>query len=176
MPYDYNFKIVLLGEIGTGKMSLTKKFLYQLFNPHSKQTIGVDFEVKRLEIDGKSVKLQIWIYEKRFRSIAPYYFHSAEGILCLYDVTNRASLAYIDKLLPIIRKRISDTEDCAILFVGNKTDLDDKRQISSEEGIQFAKSKGVNGFIECSAKTGDNVEEIFDMLAKLMIDNRERNK
>jgi len=138
-------------------------------------TIGVDFEVKSMDINGKKVKLQIWDFggEERFRFLLPTYVRGANGALFMYDVTNYSSLAHIDDWLLVVRKEIKSEQDTfPIIVVGGKADLLDDREVTGEEGINIAKSReGVHGFIECSSKSGENVEETFDALTRLMMQN-----
>ena len=135
-------------------------------------TIGVDFEVKSLESNGKKVKLQIWDFggEERFRFLLPTYVRGANGALFMYDVTNYSSLAHIDDWLLVVRKEVKTEQDTfPIIVAGGKADLLDDREVTGDEGINIAKSRGVDGFIECSSKTGENVEETFNALTRLMV-------
>jgi small GTP-binding protein len=169
--YDATYKVVIFGDAGTGKTTLTQRFLTNLFKSDSKMTIGVDFEVKSLELSEKKVKLQIWDFggEERFRFLLPTYVRGANGALFMYDVTNYSSLAHIDDWLIIARKEIRAEDQFPIIVVGGKADLIEDREVSGEEGINIAKSRGVDGFIECSSKTGENVEETFQALTSLMM-------
>ncbi len=170
--YDATYKVVIFGDAGCGKTTLTQRFLTNLFKSDTKMTIGVDFEVKSLEVNGKKVKLQIWDFggEERFRFLLPTYVRGATGALFMYDVTNYASLAHIDDWLLIVRKEINSEQDTfPIIVVGGKADLVDDREVTGEEGLNIAKSRGVNGFIECSAKSGENVEQTFDGLTRVMM-------
>ena len=167
--YDATYKIVIFGDGGCGKTTLTQRFLTELFKPDSTMTIGVDFEVKSLDIGEKKVKLQIWDFggEERFRFLLPTYVKGASGGLFMYDITNYSSLAHIDDWLTTIKK---ETESLfPIVVVGGKGDLTDDREVTAEEGINIAKSRNVDAFIECSAKTGENVDETFETLTKLML-------
>lgn len=167
--YDATFKIVIFGDAGCGKTTLTQRYLTNLFVSDSKMTIGVDFEVKSLELDEKKVKLQIWDFggEERFRFLLPTYVKGANGGLFMYDITNYSSLAHIDDWLVVIKKKIDTL--FPIVVVGGKADLADDREISSEEGIKIAQTRDADGFIECSSKTGENVEKSFQALTKLML-------
>lgn len=174
--YDATYKVVIFGDAGTGKTTLTHRFLTNLFKSDSTMTIGVDFEVKSLEVEDKRVKLQIWDFggEERFRFLLPTYVRGANGALFMYDVTNYSSLAHIDDWLVVIRKEIKVEQDqFPIIVVGGKADLIDDREVSGDEGINIAKSRGVEGFIECSSKTGENVEETFEALTRLMMQRSE---
>jgi Ras-related protein Rab-1A len=170
--YDATYKVVVFGDNGVGKKAFTQRFHANLFKSDAKMSIGVDFEVKSLEINEKKVKLQIWNFggEERFRFLVPTYLRSTEGAFYLYDVTNSNTLAHFDDWLSIIRSEASSRGNTfPIILVGNKADLQHKRQVSGEEGINIAKSRGVDGFIECSTKTGENVEEAYDALTRLMM-------
>ena len=169
--YDATYKIILFGDRGEERTILAQKFLTNLFKSDSKMIIGVDFEVKSLEVDDLRVKLQIWDFggEERFRSLLPIYVRGANGALFFYNVTNYNSLAHIDDWLMIIKKEIRQEDIFPIVVVGIVPESVEDRQISGEEGIKIAKSRGVDGFIECSPRTGENVEETFIALTQLMM-------
>lgn len=170
--YDATYKVVILGDSESRKKELTQRFLTNLFRSDTKMTIGVDFEVKSLMINEKKVKLQIWDFEgeERFRFLLPTYVRGANGALFIYNAANYNSLAHIDDWLLVVRKEIkSDQDTFPIVVVGIVPEFEEERQVSAEQGIRIAKSRGVNGFIECSPKTGENVEETFDALTRLML-------
>ncbi|MFW9948721.1 MAG: Rab family GTPase [Candidatus Thorarchaeota archaeon] len=171
--YDATFKIVIFGDAGCGKTTLTQRFLTNLFISDSKMTIGVDFEVKSLKVDESKVKLQIWDFggEERFRFLLPTYVRGAKGGLFMYDITNYSSIAHIDDWLTVIRKEIKQEDRFPIIVVGGKADLSEYREVPAEDGIKIAKSRGVDGFIECSSKTGENVEDAFQGLTSVMLKN-----
>ncbi len=174
--YDATFKIIIFGDAGCGKTTLTQRFLTNLFVSDSKMTIGVDFEVKSLEVDKQKVKLQIWDFggEERFRFLLPTYVRGARGGLFLFDITNYSSIAHIDDWLSVIRKEIRAEDVFPIIVVGGKADLAENREVSAEDGIKIAKSRNVDGFIETSSKTGENVERTFEALTILMLNNSNR--
>ncbi|MBD3193480.1 MAG: GTP-binding protein [Candidatus Lokiarchaeota archaeon] len=171
--YDATFKLVIFGDAGTGKTTLTHRFLTNLFKSDSTMTIGVDFNVKSVEVLGKKVKLQIWDFggEERFRFLLPTYVRGAAGALFMYDITNFSSLAHIDDWLMVVKKEVKPENKFPIIVVGGKADLANEREVSADEGIKIAKSRGLNGFIECSSKTGENVEDTFEAITRLMIKN-----
>jgi len=174
--YDATFKIIIFGDAGCGKTTLTQRFLTNLFVSGSKMTIGVDFEVKSLEVDKQKVKLQIWDFggEERFRFLLPTYVRGARGGLFLFDITNYSSIAHIDDWLNVIRKEIRAEDVFPIIVVGGKADLAENREVSAEDGIKIAKSRNVDGFIETSSKSGENVEKTFEALTRLMLNNSKR--
>ena len=165
---DAIFKIVIFGDAGSGKTTLTKRFKTNLFISDSQMTIGVDFETKDIEVDGKKVKLMIWDFggEERFRFILPKYIDGAMGGLFMYDITNYPSLAHIDNWLNVINGR---KEQIPLVLLGGKADLGMFREIAMEEGERIAREKGFSGFTECSSKTGENVEESFKTLVRIML-------
>lgn len=169
--YDATYKIVLFGDAGVPKTQLTQRFLTNMFKSDSRMTIGVDFEVKSLEVDKKRVKLQIWDFggEERFRFLLPTYVRGANGALFTYDVNNYSSLAHIDDWLNVLKKERRAEDQFPIIVVGIVSELDNEREVPSEEAIKIAKSRGVDGFAECSPRTGENVEETFEVLTRLML-------
>ena len=175
--YDATFKIIIFGDAGCGKTTLTQRFLTNLFVSDQTMTIGVDFEVKSLTVDEQKVKLQIWDFggEERFRFLLPTYVRGARGGLFLYDITNFSSIDHIDDWLSVIRKEIRAEDIFPIIVVGGKADLVESREVSSAEGIKIAKSRNVNGFIETSSKNGENVEKTFQALKGLMLDEAKGN-
>ncbi|UCC18698.1 MAG: GTP-binding protein [Promethearchaeota archaeon] len=166
--YDAIFKVVIFGDAGCGKTTLRKRFITNKFVSNSQQTIGVDFETKLLEIDGKVVKLLIWDFagEERFRFMFPQYIYGAMGGILMYDITNYASFSHISDWLSVINET---RERFPIILLGAKLDLDSFREISPKEGHKVVKSMDLKKFFECSSKTGENVEESFATLTKMML-------
>ena len=167
---DAIFKIVIFGDAGSGKTTLTKRFKSDMFISDSQMTIGVDFETKTFEVDGKKVKLMIWDFggEERFRFILPKYINGAMGGILMYDITSYSSLAHIDNWLSVVNGR---KEQIPLVLLGGKSDLDIIRQIPLKEGKKIAKAKGFSGFTECSSRTGENVEKSFEILTRIMLNS-----
>ena len=177
--YDASFKIIIFGDLGSGKNTLVQRFLTNLFVSDSYveisdhvMTFGVDFKIKAFTVDGHKVVLQICNLggKERFRLLLPTFVRGARGGLFVYDITNYSSIAHIDDWLSVIRKEIRAEDIFPIIVVGCKAHLVENREVSSAEGIMIAKSRGANGFIEVSAKTGENVEKAFEELTRLMLD------
>ena len=168
---DARFSIIIFGDIGCGKTSLVERFVTNLFVPNRRKGIGVDFEVKSFILGKQNIKLQIWDFghEKRFKFLLPTYIRGARGGLFMYDITNYFSLAHIDDWLSVIRKEKRAEDWFPIIMVGGKADLANEREVGTQEGRQIAKSRGIDGFIECSSKSGENVEKTFKALTKLMM-------
>jgi len=171
--YDAVFKICIFGDGGVGKTTLVNKYLTGVFKSDTTITIGVDFHIKTLEIYGLKVRLQIWDFagEERFRFLLPGYVRGAAGGIFMYDITRFASLKNIDSWLQVLNTDIRKTPQLIpILLVGGKTDLEEYRTVSTENALDIAKSFNLNGFIESSAKNGENVDIIFETIANIMLE------
>ncbi|CAO3631721.1 unnamed protein product [Cunninghamella blakesleeana] len=151
------FKLVFLGEQSVGKTSLITRFMYDTFDNTYQATIGIDFLSKTLYIDDRTVNYNFGIQE-RFRSLIPSYIRDSSVCVVVYDITNRASFINTSKWIDDVRAERGT--DVIIVLVGNKTDLNDKRQVSVEEGDNKAKEYNIM-FIETSAKAGQNVKPLF---------------
>ena len=167
--YDYIFKVLLVGNSDVGKSSLILRYVDQIWNDVFVPTIGVDFKVKSLEIENKSIKLQIWdtAGQERFRNVISSYFKGAHGILLIFDITSRDSFKELENWLAEVEKNAS-TQILKIL-IGNKCDLEEEREISKDEGEAFAMRNGMQ-YIETSAKINTNVNEAFEALSKIMVE------
>ncbi|KAK1563380.1 hypothetical protein Q3G72_026814 [Acer saccharum] len=163
--YDLSFKITLIGDSGVGKSSLLVNFISSSVDDPA-TTIGVDFKIKQLTVGGKRLKLTIWdtAGQERFRTMTNSYYRGAHGIILVYDVTRRETFTNLSDVWAKEVELYSTNQDCVKMYVGNKVDRESERAVSREEGIALAKEHGCM-FLECSAKTGENVEQIFEQLA-----------
>lgn len=163
--YDYLFKLLLIGDSGVGKTCLLFRFSDDAFNTTFISTIGIDFKIKTVEIDGKKIKLQIWdtAGQERFHTITTSYYRGAMGIMLVYDITQEKTFDNIAKWLRNIDEHASEGVDRMIL--GNKCDMEDKRMVNQERGEGIAREHGIK-FYETSAKENVNVEEAFMKLTQ----------
>merc|ERR1711939_824918 len=166
--YDMLIKLLLIGDSGVGKSCLLCRYADDVFNSNFIATIGIDFKVRTIELDGKKIKLQIWdtAGQERFRTITQAYYRGAMGILLVYDVTD-------DKSFNNVRTWHSNVEQHASegvnkILIGNKCDWTDKKVITEQQGQELADELGLR-FLETSAKTNINVEEGFFALARDII-------
>lgn len=162
--YDYLLKLLLIGDSGVGKSCLLLRFADDSYSESYISTIGVDFKIRTITVDGKMVKLQIWdtAGQERFRTITSSYYRGAHGIMVVYDCTDRASFDNLKQWMEEIARYGS--QEVSRLLIGNKCDLAEKKQVSEGEGRELADSLKVN-FLETSAKTGLRVEEAFQQMA-----------
>ena len=164
--FDHLIKLLLVGNSSVGKSSLLLRFADDTFEELS-PTIGVDFKLKYLDLDGKRLKLTVWdtAGQERFRTLTSSYYRGAQGIVFVYDITRRDTF---DDLAEIWQREVdmySTVEDCVKIVIGNKVDKAEQRAVSREEGMAFARDNGCL-FLECSAKTKVSVQEAFEELVR----------
>lgn len=158
--YDYVFKILLIGDSAVGKSSLLLRFAEDIFTDSFLPTIGVDFKIRTIQAAGSKVKLQMWdtAGQERFKSILTSYYKGTHGVLLVYDITDRRSFVDVQNWVNDVEKY--GREDVVKILIGNKKDMQEKREVSYEEGKRFADGLGMK-YIETSAKDGLNIEESF---------------
>ena len=163
---DIVFKILLLGDTEVGKSSFLMRYSDNVFVENYIATIGLDYKLKNIKLDsGKTIKVQLWdtAGQEKYRTIAKNYFKGSHGILLLYDVTKVNSFENVREWIRDIKEEVSEK---AILFlIGNKIDMEDKRKVSKEKGVELAEEYKIP-FFEASAKSGENVDEVFKALYK----------
>ncbi|XP_077455408.1 ras-related protein Rab-25b [Stigmatopora argus] len=159
--YNFVFKVVLIGESGVGKSNLLSRFTKNEFNHDSRTTIGVEFSTRTVQLDGFSIKAQIWDTAglERYRAITSAYYRGAVGALLVYDITKQLTYESVERWL----KELFDHADphIVVMLVGNKSDLDSERSVPSEEAKDFADKNGLF-FLETSALSSTNVEAAFN--------------
>ncbi|CAK9300375.1 unnamed protein product [Gordionus sp. m RMFG-2023] len=170
--YKYLFKIVLVGNAGVGKTCIVKRFTQGIFPLGQGATIGVDFMIKTVHINGIKIKLQIWdtAGQERFRSITQSYYRSANAIILVYDVTNKSSFEALTNWLAEIKN--FSTPNVFIALVGNKNDRIPERQVTQTEASEFAQAHSLPLLSETSAKDGTDdfhVTKLFDDVARHLL-------
>jgi Ras-related protein Rab-6A len=168
------YKVCIFGDGGVGKTTLIGRYMTGVFKSNTEITIGVDFHIKKLDIQDKLVSLQIWDFagEGRFRTLLPSYVLGASGGIFMYDITRYSSLRNFQEWLTIFKKGYKGPiNHVPIIMVGSKLDLEHKRAVSKSDAYQLAKENGLIGYIECSSKDGQNVEEVFIEIGRLMMNN-----
>ncbi|KAN0133440.1 ras domain containing protein [Lactarius tabidus] len=166
-----NVKLLLIGNSSVGKSSLLLRFSDKQWLPEDEAsaTIGVDFRVHKMEVKGRKVKMSIWdtAGQERFRTITASYYRGAQGVILVYDVSNRESFEALPRWLEELENYVPP--EVVKIVVGNKLDKEYSRQVPTEEGAAFALRTGCL-FVEASAKTAVGVTEAFSDVVELIID------
>jgi len=172
--YDYIFKVLIIGDAGTGKTSIVKKFTKNLFEDKTISTIGVDFSSKEITLNDSNVRLLLWdtAGQERFKALTNSYYKGAHAAIIVYDISSRESFDNVKYwITEVLEKSIIDT----IILVGSKHDTTN-RKISFDEGYEFA-SKHELLFIETSSKTGYNIERLFKNVTEdLLLKNKNKQR
>ena len=175
---DYLIKISVVGNSNVGKTNIINRFTRNTFNINSQTTIGVDFAHKIINCKNKVIKTQIWdtAGQERYMSISNTFFRKTHGIIIVYDITDRKSVENIDKWIELIQKSIN-INDCKILLVGNKSDLEYKRSINYTEGREISEKYKIDLFLETSAlenldtNTSKSIDKAFMLLIELIVND-----
>jgi small GTP-binding protein len=168
--YQFIFKIILIGDSNTGKTSLINRYINNNFKDKYHCTIGVDFLMKKIYFEDILVKLQIWDTAgmEKYKQITSSYYRGAQGCIVVFDLTNIESFYSLQKWIDDYCQ-ISKNQN-NIYIVGNKCDLNDNFQVSNEDVIKFCKNNNGFKYVQTSAKTGENVQKIFEDISKELID------
>jgi len=160
LNFDYLLKYIIIGDSAVGKSNILLRYTNDKFSNEFQSTIGVEFGVKNLSIDDKLYRVQIWdtAGQEQFRSITRAYYKNSVCACVVYDITNKATFENIKSWLEDCKKKCPKT--IYLVLIGNKSDLEEERKVTYEEGSKFAQKNGMI-FFETSAKTGENVNEVF---------------
>lgn len=158
------YKVLLLGDAGVGKSSLLRRYTEGIYSISIDATVGIDYRAKILNCEGKTIKLQIWdtAGQERFKTLTQAFYRSCDGICIVYDIMNRNSLISVEQW--VRQAKQCAPEDIKMVLLGNKTDDEKRREISYDEGYQFASSLGLT-FFEVSVKENSYIDEGFYELA-----------
>ena len=170
-PENPKYKLIFLGDQSVGKSCILNRFINDTFTEDYQATIGLDFQSKeKVQIDNQDIHLLLYDTsgQEKFKSLIPMYTRDADIILLVYDVTSKDSFIHLSNWLKIFTDSEIDIKDKIFAVVGNKTDLNDRREVNSNEGENYAKEHDFI-FLEVSAKTGDGIEKLFDVILKKML-------
>ena len=167
--YQYIFKLILIGNSGVGKSSILNRYMNKTFEDSYKCTIGVDFLMKSIEINGKTVKLQLWdtAGQEKYKSMVASYYRGANVAFVVFDLTNHESFDSLP--LWIENYYRNGPEQKNIILIGNKKDMIEERQVTQEEAELFSQTNNMIYF-ETSAKDGDNIDYVFTYAAEKLVE------
>ena len=158
--YDYLLKYIIIGDSNVGKSNILVQYIYGRFNSEYLPTIGVEFGSKNVKIRDKYYRVQIWdtAGQEFYKSITRAYYKNSACALIVYDISSKETFDNVSSWIEDCSKNASNTIN--MVLIGNKSDLKDKREVNYEEGHELAEKFGIK-FYETSAKTGENIQEIF---------------
>ena len=173
--YDVLLKLVMIGDSGVGKTNILSRYLTNQFSASTQPTVGVEFGSKIIKKGEKLIKLQIWdtAGQERYKSITSAYYKGAKGAFVVYDISRKSTFDNVDKWINELKN--NGSEDVFILLVGNKSDLNDQREISEEEVKKKAEVYNI-AFCETSALKGNNIEFAFESLIDKITEKLEKEK
>ena len=163
---DFILNLILIGESGVGKTCLARRFVDDRFDPTA-STIGADFSKKQLSLDGKSVNVRIWDTAgmERYVAINEAYYQRADGVVVVFDVTNRASFEAVNGYL--VKVMENSTSDACLILIGNKIDLNENRKVTREEATAYARSQNIQYYeISCKSNSEKNIDKIMTQLCR----------
>lgn len=169
--YDQSAKTIVVGDSGVGKTCFLIRFIRDVFKEETPATLGVEFMSKIVETSKRRIELQLWdtAGQELFRAITRGYYRDSIGAFIVYDITNHDTFENVNSWLNDVKS--ADRTDIICVLIGNKCDLEEKRQVPKEKGQQLADENGML-FFETSAKTGENIAEAMkaclDSIEKLI--------
>ena len=171
MTEKYILKLLTIGDQFVGKSSIINRYINDKFKEDIKPTLAIDYKTKMIQKGDNLIKITIYdtAGEEKYRHLIKNYYNGTHGILLIYDITNRDSFEDLNYWLEELEKNCN-LNNLYIYLVGNKTDLNEKRVVSYEEAKNFADMKKIP-YIEISAKTGDNMDKLFNNFIKGTIIN-----
>merc|ERR1711937_134777 len=166
----FQFKLVLLGDSAVGKSSLVLRFVRGQFFEYQESTIGAAFLTQTVALNDTTVKFEIWdtAGQERYHSLAPMYYRGAAAAIVVYDITNRDTFQRAKQWVKELQRQ--GNPNIVIALAGNKSDLNSKRKVEPEEAESYANDNGIF-FMETSAKTATNVNELFVAIARKLPKN-----
>uniref|UniRef100_A0A3B4Z5H9 Si:dkey-16l2.16 n=1 Tax=Stegastes partitus TaxID=144197 RepID=A0A3B4Z5H9_9TELE len=164
---NHLFKLMLIGDSGVGKSCLMRHFVDNSFSDDISTTIGVDFMIRTVDIDGERVKLQIWdpATKERYRKLLSAFYRDTHGVIIVYDVTDPDSFVNVKRWLNNI---IQNCDNVCKILVGSKNDDPARKRVDTQDAVRFGESVGIRVF-ETSAKENINVEEMFMAFTRMLL-------
>ena len=174
--FDLSFKLIVIGDSGVGKSSLTNNGIKKIFSESYNATVGFEFFTFNVKMNDKVVKLQIWdtCGQETYRSLISSFYRSSSLAILVYSIDSESSFNNLEMWLNEIKTK--GNPDVNIILIGNKADLEDKRVVTKEMANEWCENNGVKTFMETSAKNGNNVKDLFLEAAKILLEQHKRQK
>ena len=166
--YDLSFKLIFIGDSSVGKSCLTTKAVKNNFEEYYQATVGFEFLTFNMKVNDKVIKLQIWdtCGQEIYKSLISNFYRNSSLAIILYSIDNKESFEHAENWLTDLKSQANP--DVRIFLVGNKSDLEEERKVTKEEGLKFKNDQGLDLFMKASAKTGYNARNVLIEAAKML--------
>ena len=177
MIYDEKIQIILVGESGVGKTSLIRRYTNNIFNTNHLETIGIEFFNKEERINDQIIQIKLWdtAGQEIFHSLTKNFYRKADGIIIVYDITNKESFERIQDWVKSVYDNTDTYKEIQMIIVGNKIDLEERREVSKEEGLKIGKYFEID-FFEASAKNAEGVRNFMIKIIEDILNNKVNNR
>jgi small GTP-binding protein len=171
LQFDLSFKIIIIGDPGVGKSCISVKAIKDKFIEGYETTVGFDFFTYCIKMNGQIIQLKIWdtCGQEVYRALIHNFFRNTSLAILVYSIDNKESFKNLNFWLNDLKTQ--SNPDIKIILIGNKKDLNEKREVTLEQGEKFYKEKQFQLFVETSAKTGENIQEIFLESARILFND-----
>ena len=177
MTYDERIQIIMVGESGVGKTSLIRRYTNNIFNTNHLETIGIEFFNKEERINDQIIQIKLWdtAGQEIFHSLTKNFYRKADGIIIVYDITNKESFDRIQDWVKSVYDNTDTYKEIQMIIVGNKIDLEENREVSKEEGMKIGKYFEID-FFEASAKNAEGVRNFMIKIIEDILNNKVNNR
>ena len=177
MTYDERIQLIMVGESGVGKTSLIRRYTNNIFNTNHLETIGIEFFNKEERINDQIIQIKLWdtAGQEIFHSLTKNFYRKADGIIIVYDITNKESFERIQDWVKSVYDNTDTYKEIQMIIVGNKIDLEERREVSKEEGLKIGKYFEID-FFEASAKNAEGVKNFMIKIIKDILNNKVNNR
>ena len=177
MTYDEKIQIILVGESDVGKTSLIRRYTNNIFNSNHLETIGIEFYNKEEKINNKIIQIKFWdtAGQEIFHSLTKNFYRKADGIIIVYDITNKESFERVQDWIKSIYDNTDTYKEIQMIIVGNKIDLEEMREITKEDGIKIGKYYEID-FYEASAKNAEGINKFMIKIIRDILNNKVNNR
>ena len=174
--FDMSFKLIVIGDSGVGKSCLTNNAIKNTFDDAYNATVGFEFFTFNIRLNGKVVKLQIWdtCGQELYRSLITNFYRNSSLAMMVYSINSKESFDNVEMWLRELRTH--SNPDVKVFLIGNKSDLEAEREVTTEQGENFYKQNNLSLFMESSAKTGFNTQKIFIKAAEILYEDYNKYK